>query len=581
METIKARLTAKSSHLPISESSHRPAAHAVQFYHYDTYLLDALGGVIGEAVCTGGAALVIATEAHREGLEQCLRTRGLNLAAIRERGRYAALDAEEILSKFMLNGQPDAGRFAQIIGDLIECAKANVEGDHRRITVFGEMVALLWMRGQGDAAIQVEKFWNGLAQKHSFTLRCAYPLRSFNRKEHAEPFLAICSEHSAVIPGENYAALANEEDRLRNIAYMQQRAQALDYEMALHHSEERFRLLVENVQDYAIFMLDAEGYINSWNRGAERIKGYTASEIIGHHFSVFYPVEDIEACKPEHGLRIAAAEGRFENEGWRLRKDGSRFWANVIITALRDEAGHVSGYAKVTRDMTNRKEYEDSLRRLTGQLLSLQDEERRRLARELHDSTAQILTALSLNLARVSHFTEVAKHPQAAGALAESMALANQASEELRTLSYLLHPPVLDEVGLVEALRWYIRGFEQRTRIKIDLCAPQALGRLPRDVETALFRVVQESLANVYRHSGSSTAGVRIKKGPAEICLSVWDKGKGLPKEILQRRNPSPATLGVGILGMEERAKQLGGRMVIKPGQPGAVVKIFLPLAGQ
>jgi PAS domain S-box-containing protein len=180
--------------------------------------------------------------------------------------------------------------------------------------------------------------------------------------------------------------------------HLESRAQALDQQMALRQSEERFRLLVKSVQDYAIFMLDADGLIVSWNRGAERIKGYTASEIIGQRFSIFFPAEDIQAGRPEQVLRTAAAEGRAESEGWRVRKDGSRFWANAVVTALRDKSRNLRGFAKVTRDVTNEKQYKESLRRLTGQLLSLQDQERRRVARELHDSTAQTLTALAINL---------------------------------------------------------------------------------------------------------------------------------------------------------------------------------------
>jgi formate hydrogenlyase transcriptional activator len=132
-------------------------------------------------------------------------------------------------------------------------------------------------------------------------------------------------------------------------------------EIALRRSEERFRLLVEGAQDYAIFMIDPEGRVATWNSGAERIKGYRADEILGRHFSTFYPQESIERGKPEHELEVAAAEGRFEDEGWRIRKDGSRFWANVIITALRGKNGELIGFSKVTRDFTNRKSAEESL----------------------------------------------------------------------------------------------------------------------------------------------------------------------------------------------------------------------------
>src|SRR5216683_1582893 len=136
----------------------------------------------------------------------------------------------------------------------------------------------------------------------------------------------------------------------------------------LQFIEERFRLLVEGVRDYAIFMLDPQGRMVTWNSGAERLKGYTALEIIGQHFSIFYPPEDMQSGKPARELELAAASGRHEDEGWRVRKDGSRFWANVLITALRDESGMLRGFSKVTRDMTERKEAEEKLRRSHAEL---------------------------------------------------------------------------------------------------------------------------------------------------------------------------------------------------------------------
>ena len=132
----------------------------------------------------------------------------------------------------------------------------------------------------------------------------------------------------------------------------------------MRRSEERFRLLVEGAKDYAIFMLDPQGHVATWNAGAERIKGYRADEIIGQHFSRFYPQEAIDRGWPAQELKVAAAEGRFEDEGWRVRKDGTRFWANVVITALHDEAGNLRGFSKITRDLTERKQAEENARRL-------------------------------------------------------------------------------------------------------------------------------------------------------------------------------------------------------------------------
>jgi PAS domain S-box-containing protein len=348
-------------------------------------------------------------------------------------------------------------------------------------------------------------------------------------------------------------------------------------ERKLRESAQRFQLLVESVRDYAIFSLDPSGNITSWNQGAARIKGYSAREIVGKHFSVFYCQEDVRAGRPEELLKIAAAEGRVEDEGWRVRKDGSRFWADVVITALRDEDGNLKGFSKVTRDVTERRTYEEALRELSGQLLRLQDEERRRLARELHDSTAQTLAALSLNLALVKQRAGGLDDPRAAKALAESMELADQASREIRTLSYLLHPPMLDEAGLPHALRWYADGFANRTGIKVDVHLSPELHRFPAEVETALFRIAQECLTNIHRHSGSPTATVLLTADSGRVALKVADGGKGVPDDVIHEGRGNPAALGVGIPGMRERVRQLGGHLDLKHGNPGTVVEVVLP----
>jgi PAS domain S-box-containing protein len=197
--------------------------------------------------------------------------------------------------------------------------------------------------------------------------------------------------------------------------------------------DELFRLLVDSVQDYAIFLLSPEGKVMTWNAGAERIKGYAASEIIGEHFSKFYPREASESGWPERELEIAASMGRFADEGWRVRKDGTQFWASVVITALRvGNNEELRGFSKVTRDLSERRALEQrtqdlnkelrarmaqlttsrsqlelrniELQRLSAQLVHIQDEERRRLARELHDDLGQVLAALKMNLDTAPQF---------------------------------------------------------------------------------------------------------------------------------------------------------------------------------
>ena len=201
-----------------------------------------------------------------------------------------------------------------------------------------------------------------------------------------------------------------------------------------------------------------------------------------------------------------------------------------------------------------------SLGELTARLLHLQDEERRRIARELHDSVGQTLAALSMNLASVS--AEIERLKKTAGTIADSAALVNDMSTDIRTISYLLHPPLLDEAGLASALTWYVQGFSERSKISVDLDVPKDFARLPRDVETAIFRVIQECLTNIHRHSQSPTANVRIRSTAQEVRIEVEDKGKGIPPEK-RREILSSGAPGVGLRGMRERLRQLGGGLEI------------------
>jgi PAS domain S-box-containing protein len=417
-----------------------------------------------------------------------------------------------------------------------------------------------------------------------------------------ERFLNICEEHSHVIPDHaRNAAFSDNEVQMRDIARLQQKAAALEKELEWRSHEERFRRFVEAVQDYAIFMLDAKGNVSTWNPGAQRMKGYEASEIIGKHFSVFYPEQDIRSGKPAMELEVATREGRYEDEGWRLRKDGTRFWANVVITAVRGEDGELLGFGKVTRDSTARMESqraldranqelkrevvdrklaeqrlaesETSLRNLSLHLLRSQDEERRRIGRDLHDSLGQILTAIKMNLESLL--------PARADSdrIARCVSLADNCIKEIRTMSYLLYPPMLEELGLRSAVTWYLDGFAARSGIQVNFEVSERFGRLPRDVELALFRVLQEALANVHRHSGSQMAYVKLSTEDGLSVLEVRDEGRGLPDNLA---SGSPAghhlSSGVGLRGMDERMRQLRGRLDLTSTPSGTVLRASVPV---
>jgi len=571
----------------------------VQLYTDDAFLIDVLGRFIGGALAAGEAAIVLATPSHRRELERRLAARGLDTVRAALQGRYITLDAVEALNRILVNGVVDTTRFNETVLTALSQARNAVNKDSR-IAVFGELVALLWADGKPQDAILVEQLWNRLAKKHSFCLLCAYPITGFNNEEHIEPFLKMCGEHSAVSPSENYLGLRNEGDRLRSVAQLEQKALVLEKEVSLRKSEEQFRLLVEAVQDYAIFMLDANGNVSSWNLGAARIKQYTAAEIIGRHFSCFYPEEDVRNGKPQWELVTADQEGRFEDFGWRIRKDGSRFWANVIITPIRDQAGKLLGFAKVTRDITERmqaeralqKEVEErraaqeqlhgsekSLRQLSLHLLRTQDEERRRIGRDLHDSLGQCLSVLKMKLDSLAspggrstvHATED---------LADCVKLTDDCIKEVRTVSYLLYPPLLEEMGLKSAIPWYLEGFSARSGIETTLEVDADFDRLPRDSELALFRVLQESLTNVHRHSGSQKAHVRLFMKEGLATLEIADQGKGIPPQLLEQSGQDwMGAHGVGLRGMSERIRQLGGRLALVSNENGTKVSATVPAA--
>ena len=236
-------------------------------------------------------------------------------------------------------------------------------------------------------------------------------------------------------------------------------------------------------------------------------------------------------------------------------------------------AAYLAGIATELNESVSR------LRALSGRLMRAQDDERRRIAQMLHETTAQDLAALKMQLASLVR-SEPAMSEQSRATVKESVELAERSMENIRTLSYLLHPPFLDEAGLLSALRWYSEGFSKRSGIRVDLDLPQTLPRFGQEVETALFRVVQEALINVHRHAGSPDAAIRLHLRDSELTLEVEDHGRGISSGPLDQLPAGGGALGVGVAGMRERLQQLGGALDIESAAPGTIVRARVPVAG-
>ncbi len=389
-------------------------------------------------------------------------------------------------------------------------------------------------------------------------------------------------------------------------------------ERTVRESEERFRLLVEGVREYAIFQLDTEGNVASWNAGAQRLKGYESAEIIGKHFSVFYPQEARLNDEPRQILARAVRHGQSEGEGWRVRKDGSRFWANVVVTALRDSNGHLLGFAKLTRDTTEDRERaealtkakellelrveqrttvltrvnhelrseiaerqraeqqltnsRDELRAFAARLQKVREEERTYIAREIHDELGQVCTAIKMDLALIGNKL-TARQSRLRGKVEAATQLVDGMIVTLRRIASELRPTTLDDLGLQAALESHAQEFESRTGIRCSVTLPQEPLMLDKDRSTAIFRIFQESLTNVARHAHATRVEARFLHEPHRLIFQIVDDGTGFDPESAK------AGKSLGLIGMQERALLLGGEFKTegKPGT-GTTVTLTLPL---
>ena len=333
----------------------------------------------------------------------------------------------------------------------------------------------------------------------------------------------------------------------------------------LEGSDLPYSTLVERMQQGAA-MLDERGCVVYCNHSLALLLGVTRESMIGRYLRDFVRPEDLASYEK---LLHEAQSGSSEGEMLLRLPDSRLVFANFSFCLLsRDK----SATGVLISDLTVQKQQAE----FASRLQQIQDDERKRIARELHDSVGQLLAAIGMNI-NVVQSQSSKLDSDGARAVSDNAMLVRQVSNEIRTLSHLLHPPLLDVAGVASALRWYVDGFAERSKIKVDLEIPADLGRMPPNVEITIFRIVQECLTNIHRHSGSATAAITLQLEDDVLLLQVRDSGKGISSEKQQELTLGRG--GVGVEGMRERLRQLGGSLEIKSTGTGTVVTATLPLA--
>jgi PAS domain S-box-containing protein len=363
-----------------------------------------------------------------------------------------------------------------------------------------------------------------------------------------------------------------------------QTAHGINGEQALPRPEDMYRVLVEQIPALVFIAYLERGMSEAYvSPQIESALGFTQEEWLEDPIRWYGQIHPDDKQRWSTDAAEMFVTGKPLKSAYRvLARNGTVVWFQCEVKMVRRPDGRPWFLHGVGFDITELKRAENSLmeqavalQNLSSRLLRLQDEERRRIARELHDSLGQYLCALKMNLGQLPK----AETGRAAVVQAECDEIVDHCLSETRTLSHLLHPPLLDELGFMAAARWYVEGFAERSGIKVKLDLPSEPERLPPDLEVVLFRVLQESLINIHRHARSSAADVLLRIEGGEVSLVIRDYGDGMPAEMLEQFQKRGGQAGIGLSGMRERVNELDGRLEINSDRQGTVVSVSIPIS--
>ena len=516
--------------------------HIAQLYSDERILIEALRMFTGSGLSRKEAVILMMTEPHRAALERSLEADGFDVQSLQRDGQLTFVNVEELIPVILVDGMPDAPLFKTLVGDFIDRAAKSC-GSHHRVRIFGEMVNLLW-KGNLPAAVRLEEIWNEVVEAHDISLFCAY---SVEGSEAPRLFpQTLCAAHSHMIPA---AIIDSSED--------------------------------------AIVGRTLDAKVVSWNRGAERIYGYTADELIGRPISILLPPgreDDVLAIVE----RLRRGEKVEHYETKRRRKDGAIIDVSITVSLIKTRDGDIIGASAVARDITERKQAEEASlqlatikeaqarqRLLLERVLAAQEDERRRIARELHDEAGQLLASLLVGLRALEDAPTIAEAKAQARRLREISA---QAVDEVGRLARGLHPAALDDLGLAVALSRYVAEYKKTHNIAVDLRLHEPeVSNLSPAVQIGLYRILQEALTNVARHSGAMAVRIIFARTVMGLEITVTDDGCGFDT----RAEAFISSDHLGIQSMRERAVMLGGTMSITSQNAGTTVLVKIPLPDQ
>ena len=578
-------------------------SHSVQFYENDTLFLDGLSEFVGSALGCGGACLVIATKIHREQLAERLKCWGIDVPFASRNNRYISLDANGTLAKFMVEGWPDRDRFYSTIEPALLQAKLGIRGRTGSIVAFGEMVALLWAEGNCEAAIRLEQLWNDLGRRHSFSLRCAYPMKCFGEEAQYDRFRQICAEHDHVIPTESYSSLHSEDERLRMVSSLQQKAQALQAVVAqrereiaqrrrvedkLRRSEEFAAKVVESSVD-CVQVLDLLGRLEYMSLPGQRaLEIADIGQLLGRRWVEFWSEED--QARAEEAVAAAASGGVGSFRGDCVTLGGTQKSWDVKITPALDKDGKIERLIAVSRDITELKCTQAALMQAeklaaTGRLAAT-------IAHEINNPLEAVTNFIYLAKTSEGVPEDVRRKLDIA-----DQELARVAQIAQQTLGFYRDNSNDKWIGIAELISEVMIIFERRLRyrrLEMDAFVNPELkvygkqGELKQAISNLIANAIDAS-----REGGKLWLRARTSRNwtngmEGGVRLTLADNGSGMAPEV-QRRLFVPffttkmdVGTGIGLWVTKTLIEKQGGYMRFRSRQgmrSGTVMSFFLPLS--